>query len=139
MYTKAGEIDVEAILREHPELREAWERRPKPRPKPQPAVLVQTSERMAAAVKANPESLRLSAKDVGGVTVIEKPWHERRDRLPSDKRQYNTVEVIAVDDNGRPLRAQTKDGGLVHYEGGYQQSGARHEYNPLDALRGKDD
>jgi hypothetical protein len=126
------EEEVQALLKTMPPM-------PWPEPKPKPAVLVQTSERMAAAIKTNPESLRVSAKDNAGVTIIERPWHKRPDRLPSDKRQYNTVEVIAVDGNGRPLRAQTKDAGLVQYEDGYQRSGVKHEYNPLDALRGKDD
>jgi len=105
------------------------------KPKPRPAVLAPVSERMAAAVKANPASLRLSAKCDDGVTVIERP---------DQRRPLSHVTVIEVDANGRPLLVQTYDpttntAGLVKYEGGYERLGARHEYNPLDALRGRDD
>jgi hypothetical protein len=133
------EVDLEAFWRERPDLYELYKKMPKPEPKPKPAVLAGVSSKMAEAIKTNPESLRVSAKDAQGVVVIERPWHKRPDRLPSDKRKYNQVEVIEVDGDGRPLKAMTKDGGLVRYEGGYQQSGVKHEYNPLDALRGKDE
>jgi hypothetical protein len=80
------------------------------------------------------------------VTIIERPW---------EKRPPSTTVVIEVDGQGRPKLAygfdrETQSYGTVQYEGGYgpptpntkaaeMRAGAKHEYNPLDALRGNDE
>jgi len=122
--------DIEEILRKNP---------PPPWPehlrKKKQAVLAPVSERMAQAVKANPASLRISAKAEDGVTVIERP---------DQRRPLSHVQVLEVDKDGRPLLVQhydpaTNTAGIVKYQDGYAQSGARHEYNPFDALKGRGD
>jgi hypothetical protein len=132
-----SKAEIAELLKKHPPPREL-------RPKRKPAVLAPVSERMAAAVRANPESLRVSAKAEDGVTVIERP---------DVRREPSRVTVIEVDANGRPTLVQTHDQGgygFVKYEGGYgpptpgtkaaeMGAGARHEYNPLDGLRRRDD
>jgi hypothetical protein len=87
---------------------------------------------------------RVKADD--GVTIIERP---------EEKRPTSNLVVIEVDANGRPTLVYGYDReagsyGVVQFEGGYgpptpntkaaeMKAGARHEYNPLDALRGSDD
>jgi hypothetical protein len=143
------DVDLEAIFRKYPHIREAYNKPMPPitrKPKSKPAVLAPVSDKMAEAVKANPESLRLSAKGDDGVTVIERPW---------EKRPTSNMTVIEVDANGRPLLAygfdrETGSYGTVQFQGGYgpptpntkaaeMRAGAKHEYNPLDALKGRDD
>jgi hypothetical protein len=126
------------------EEREARERRA--------AVLATVSEKMATAAKANPESVRVSARTEDGVTIIERPW---------EKRPPSAMVVIEVDKNGRPVLVRSYDQetnsyGFVEFKGGYgpptpkkpeelsereqlRGVGARHEYNPLDALKERDD
>jgi hypothetical protein len=99
------------------------------------ALLAPVSEKMAAAINTNPDSLRLAAQSAEGVTVIEKPDQRR---LPS------RVVVVEVDADGRPALMKQLDAegnaGLVEYEGGYSPSaGAKHGYNPLDGLRGNNE
>jgi hypothetical protein len=110
------------------------------------ALCAPVSDKMAAAAKSNPESVRVSARADDGVTIIERPW---------EKRPSSNMVVIEVDANGRPVLAQSYDQdtnsfGFVEFRGGYgpptpdtkaaeMQGGARHEYNPLDALRSRDD
>jgi len=112
----------------------------------QQAVLAPVSDKMAAAAKANPESVRVSARADDGVTIIERPW---------EKRPPSGMVVVQVDGNGRPALArsynqETNSYGFVEFKGGYgpptpntkaaeMSGGARHEYNPLDALRSRDD
>jgi predicted component of type VI protein secretion system len=94
------------------------------------ALLAPVSEKMAAAINTNPDSLRLAAQSAEGVTVIERPDQRR---LPS------RVVVVEVDADGRPALVKQLDG-FVQYEGGYSPSaGAKHVYNPLDGLRGNDE
>ena len=104
------------------------------------------SDRMAKAIEANPTSLRLGAQAEDGVYFVERP-DERRPR--------SQVVVVEVDEEGRPKlvgqwEPTTNGFGTVRWEGGYGpptpgtkaeeiRAGARHEYNPLDALRGRDD
>ena len=107
----------------------------------------QPKERLAEAVKSNPQSLRVSAQAGNGVTIIERP---------DLRRPQSTVVVIEVDAEGRPrlvkqLNPETNTVGVVEYKGGYglptpkkpgelseherlSGLGAQHEYNPLDAL-----
>lgn len=102
---------------------------PKAKPKPAPKVVAAVSARMNEAVKANPESVRVVAKTDEGVTLVERP------------RVLERLEVLEVDEKGRPKRARcydvmTNSWGTVEFEGGYRQpSGAAHEYNPLSALK----
>ena len=136
-----------ALLKLCKRMREAREARER-----QAALLAPVSEKMAAAVKANPESVRVAAKDGNGVTIIERPW---------EKRPTSNMVVVEVDGSGRPKFVQSYDQetnsyGTVEFNGGYglptpkkpeelgenerlKGLGARHEYNPLDGLRGRDD
>ena len=59
--------------------------------------VVPISERVAQAVKANPESLRISARDGDGVTVFEKP------QLNYARVTVMVEHVQEVDANGRPV------------------------------------
>jgi hypothetical protein len=85
---------------------------------------------MAAAIKANPESLRLNARDADG-PVIDRP------------RRTEIIEVMdepTVD--GRLRRAwrtdcATGERSVVEFEGGYRAPNVvAHVYDPLDALKG---
>jgi hypothetical protein len=109
------------------------------------------SEKMAEAVKANPESLRVSAKAADGdATLIERPGRkvvipppreyvvEGRAMVPSPGvTPPPRTEVLGVDGAGRPARvwemdraAQTE--GVAEFEGGYRQpSGAVSNYDPI--------
>jgi len=127
------ELDWEELCRQRPWYRDLLKNMPPitRKPKSKLAVLAPVSDKLGAAVKANPESLRLSAKADDGTTIIERP---------DQRRPLSRVEVIEVDANGRPLLVQTYDpttntAGLVKYEQGYERVGAKHEYNPLDALK----
>jgi hypothetical protein len=87
---------------------------PKAKPKPVAVVTVPVSDRDAAVIAANPESVRVSARRDDGVSVLMKP---------QGNPHHVTVMVDwvrEVDASGRPVR---DCGGVVH------------EYNPLDALR----
>lgn len=80
------------------------------KPKPTPVVTVPVSEKIAEAVKANPGSVRVSARGADGIAVVEGPR-----RNPSGV----TVRVDLVrelDGEGRPI---------------YEGSGVVHEYDPL--------
>lgn len=84
----------------HPKLKRFFERLDagefNRKPKPTPVAIVPISERVAQAVKANPESVRISARDSDGVTVFEKPQ--------SSARVTVRVEYVQeVDANGRPV------------------------------------
>jgi hypothetical protein len=94
-----------------------------------PKIVATVSEKMAAAIKANPESLRLNAKDADG-PVIDRP------------RRTEIIEVMdepTVD--GRLRRAwrtdcATGEKSVVEFEGGYRQPNlVAHVYDPLAALK----
>jgi hypothetical protein len=122
---------------------------PLPKPKAKPTVTAEVSPKMAEAVRANPESLRVAAKGADGVVVFEPARPVVRDipdplegdpaamkrRLLWDRggvdpeliravpRQSGEV-VTEVDSEGRPLRAG---------------SGAVHAYDPRAGLRRSED
>jgi hypothetical protein len=80
---------------------------------PVPVALVPVSQRVAEAVKANPESVRISAKGADGISIIERP-----------QRNHVNVKVMVdyvreVDADGRPM---------------WDRPGVVHEYDPLSAL-----
>lgn len=100
--------------------------------KPTPEARV--SPKLAEAVKANPSSLRLSAKAADDTVVVERP------------RVTEIIEVLEVDRQGRPALANriecaTGERSLLEFDGGYRQPpGAVSNYDPLSALRsGEDD
>jgi hypothetical protein len=103
--------------------------RAKRREAAKPKIEVTVSPKLAEAVKAHPDSLRVSAKAADDTVVVERA------------RPKEIVEAIDVDREGRIARARhvdcaTGDVSIVEYRGGYRlPPGAAHEYNPLDALR----
>jgi hypothetical protein len=97
-----------------------------------PKLETRVSARMAEAVRANPASLRLSAKAVDGTTIIDRP------------RRTEVIEVLEVDAQGRPSLARridctTGDHSLVEFESGYRRSGVQRDWNPIARLRTSDD
>lgn len=100
--------------------------------KPKPAIVAMVSEKMAEAVRANPESVRLSAKATDETVVVDRP------------RRTEAIHVIEVDSEGRPALAMrhdltTNERHLVEYDQGYRRTGIVSDYNPLDGLRRHDD
>jgi hypothetical protein len=90
---------------------------PLPRAKPKVAVVtVPLSEKDAAVIAANPESVRVSARREDGVGVLMKP-------APNSVVKVCVEQVREVDEWGRPI---------------WPKAGAVHEYNPLDALKRND-
>lgn len=93
-----------------------------------PKLEVAVSPKIVEAVKANPTSLRISARAADGTTVIDRP------------RQTEVIEVLEVDAEGRPALARrfdvaTNAWGLCEYREGYRQpAGAVSDYSPLSAL-----
>jgi hypothetical protein len=87
---------------------------PPPRPKPVNVVVVPLRAEDAAVAKANPESVRVSARREDGATQMMKP-------LAAGHVRVLVEQVREVDAEGRPV---------------WPKSGAVHEYNPLDALKG---
>jgi hypothetical protein len=85
--------------------------RPAP-PKPTAVVTLPVSEKLAAAAKANPESVRVAARGSDGTSRIEGP---RPNSLVTVCVDY----VREVDANGRPV---------------WPQTGAVHEYDPFSRL-----
>jgi len=81
------------------------------KPAPLKVVSVPVSDRMADAVRANPESLRLTANGADDVSVVERPI----------SRFVTPVihAVPAVDEDGRPI---------------WPRAGAVHEYDPFERL-----
>jgi hypothetical protein len=90
---------------------EAWARGKNKR-KPTPTITLPVSEKLAAAAKVNPESVRISARDDDGMRVVGGP-------LLSSNVRVCVEQVIEVDADGRPI---------------WPKAGAVHEYNPLDRL-----
>lgn len=102
---------------------------PRAKPKPKPAVMAVVSPKLAEAAKANPDSVRVSARSEDGTSVFERP------------RVLERLEVLEVDREGRPALARrydmaTNSWGTVEFKDGYRQSnGAVHDYDPLSALK----
>jgi hypothetical protein len=97
-----------------------------------PKIVATVSPKMAEAIKANPSSLRVSAKGAEEVTVVDRP------------RRTELLEVLEVDGQGRPSRVQRFDCASgetseLEFVGGYRQpSGAVSVYDPLAALKGNE-
>jgi hypothetical protein len=95
-----------------------------------PKVVTTVSPKMAEAIKANPASLRLSAKAEDETTVVDRP------------RRTEVMEVLEVDAQGRPSRVArfecaTGERSVLEYVGGYRQPpGAVSVYDPFAALKG---
>lgn len=109
-------------------LYEGWLTGAKPKPKVQ--VTAEVSPKMAEAVKANPASLqvRVYADAADGTTIVERP------------RRTEAIEVLAVDEQGRPSLArrhdlETNEWTTIEFDQGYRREGVVSDYNPLDALR----
>lgn len=104
--------------------------RKKPQPKPKPALVTTVSEKLAAAVKANPESVRVSATAEDETVVVDRP------------RRSEVLEVLEVDAEGKPARARrydtlTAEWGIVDFNQGYREpAGGVSNYDPLARLRG---
>jgi len=75
---------------------------------PTPVAVIPVSKRVADAVKENPESVRVAAKDARGISIVERPQHTST--LVSVMVDY----VREVDANGRPV---------------WDRPGAVHEYD----------
>ena len=134
--TPADRARVEEILRQRPGLRKAYEAPTPPYHLKKRTVQITPvlSDKMTEAVKANPESLqvRLSAEAADGTTVVERA------------RRTEVLEVIAVDNKGRPSLARrhdvaTNEWTTVEFDQGYRRSGVVSDYNPLDALKRGDE
>jgi hypothetical protein len=98
-----------------------------------PKIIATVSEKMAEAIKANPESLRLNAKDDDG-PVIDRP------------RRTEIIEVMdepTVD--GRLRRAwrtdcATGERSVIEFDGGYRAPNVvKHIYDPFAALKEGDE
>jgi hypothetical protein len=85
----------------------------RPKPAPIPVVIVPVSEKVAAAVGVNPESVRVAARGEFGEHVVEGP---RASSIVKVKVDW----VRKVDTAGRPV---------------WPEARAVYEYNPLDALK----
>jgi hypothetical protein len=76
-------------------------------------VSVQVDRPFAKQVRENPEDVMVWVRSADGVSLVQKPlrvWHQE-------------MEERGVNAQGQPI---------------WEKAGARHEYNPLDALKGKD-
>jgi hypothetical protein len=135
--------------------------KPKPKPKPKPTVTSEIEPKMAEAIQANPENVRLVAKAADGTVVMGRlrapkvgppNWNckpkeeviEGRALVPSSGVPVAPrTEVVAVDRLGRPARVWETDRvegqvvvGFADYVEGQARRGAGvvSDYNPLDAL-----
>jgi hypothetical protein len=99
-----------------------------PKPKPKPRIELEVSPRIAEAVKAAPQSVRVSAR-AEEMALVERA------------RPTEIIQVLEVDEAGRPklsrrVDCSTGEASLVEYREGYRQGpGAHHEYDPLAALK----
>jgi hypothetical protein len=106
----------------------AWPKPPKAKPKP--AIVAAVSDQLAAAARANPESVRVSARASDDTIVVDRP------------RRTEVLEVLEVDAAGRPAIARRYDAltgerSIVEFDQGYRRhGGAESEYSPLSRLRG---
>jgi hypothetical protein len=95
-----------------------------------PKVVATVTPKMAEAIKANPGSLRVSAKGADEVPVIDRP------------RRTEVMEVLEVDAQGRPSRVArfecaTGERSVLDYVAGYRPvGGVISQYDPLAALKG---
>lgn len=89
------------------------------------------SEKMAEAVKANPEGVRLSVKAADDIVVVDRP------------RRTEVIEVLEVEGCRAKLAPRhdlaTNEKHLIEYEGGYRRTGVVSDYNPMDGLRRRED
>jgi hypothetical protein len=122
-WTVNGETDEEFLARLE-KIRAKVEEEAKPK------IVATVSPKMAEAIKANPGSLRLNAKDADDRPVIDRP------------RRTEIIEVMdepTVD--GRLRRAwrtdcATGERSVIEFEGGYRQPNTvAHIYDPLAALK----
>ena len=101
---------------------------PKAKPKPKQAVVAVVSDKLADAARANPESVRVSARSEDDTIVVDRP------------RRTEVLEVLEVDAEGRPAVARRYDvttgaWGIVEFSEGYRgHRGAVHDYHPLSRL-----
>lgn len=108
----------------------AWPRTPK---KAKPTVIAEVSEKVAAAARANPDSVRVAARATDDTVVVERA--KRRE----------VMDVLEVDAQGRPAVArridvETGQPSIVQFVEGYRApSGVIHQYDPLAGLRRDDD
>jgi hypothetical protein len=127
---------------------------PRAKPKPKPSVTAEIEPKMAEAIRANPESVRLTAKAQDGTVLMERlrapkvgPPKEEviegRALVPSPGvRPPPRTEVLSVDAFGRPARVWETDkvegevvvGFADYVEGQARRAGVVSDYNPLDAL-----
>jgi hypothetical protein len=97
-----------------------------------PKVVATVSPKMAEAIKANPGTLRVSAKGADETVVVDRP------------RRTEMLEVLEVDREGRPSRVAcfdcaTGERSVLEYVGGYRQPiGAVSVYDPFAALKGNE-
>ena len=99
--------------------------RVKPKPKPKVQVTAEVSPKMAEAVKANPASLqvRVYADAADGTTIVERP------------RRTEAIEVLAVDEKGRPSLARrhdlvTNEWTTVEFDQGYRRDRSAERLQP---------
>jgi hypothetical protein len=108
----------------------AWPRTPK---KPRPTVVAEVSEKVAAAARANPDSVRVAARAVDDTVVVERA------------KRTEVLDVLEVDAQGRPAVAwrtdlETGQRSIMQFAEGYRApSGTVHAYDPLAGLRRNDD
>jgi hypothetical protein len=108
----------------------AWPRTSK---KAKPTVVAEVSEKVAAAARANPESVMAAARATDDTVVVERA------------RRSEVIDVLEVDAQGRPavawrVDAATGERGIVQFVEGYRQpSAAVHAYDPLKGLGRSDD
>jgi hypothetical protein len=117
---------AEAILAENPALREWLEKNPIPWPKAKPkgepkvrAIAVPVSDAVAEAAKANPDSVRVAARDARGNHLVSGPEQKR---MPDGM-------TSAVGWIGWGGRGQLSDRGLWFEPD--QGGGAVSAYNPI--------
>jgi hypothetical protein len=97
-----------------------------------PKVVATVSPKMAEAIKANPGTLRVSAKGADETVVVDRP------------RRTEMLEVLEVDREGRPARVArldcaTGERSVLEYVGGYRQPiGAVSVYDPFAELKGNE-
>jgi hypothetical protein len=97
-----------------------------------PKVVATVSPKMAEAIKANPTSVRISARAADETVVVDRP------------RRTDVLEVVEVDREGRPAKVRrmdcaTGEVSVLDFVEGYRQApGAVSVYDPLAALKGNE-
>ena len=108
----------------------AWPRTSK---KSKPTVVAEVSEKVAAAARANPDSVRVAARAVDDTVVVERA------------KRSEVIDVLEIDAQGRPSVAwrtdlETGERSIMQFAEGYRApSGAAHQYDPHAALRRGDE